>query len=103
MQLKCSADIQWTPCYGGQQCARLLLPLDYLSNGASNAMTAIALRMIPARNRTDYRGTVLMNPGGPGGCGTELIGVLGQNLPTIVGDKFDVLGFNPRGIGTQAL
>ena len=101
MQLKPSTDIQWMSCYGSQQCARLLLPLDYLSNGTSNATTAIALRMIPARDHVNYLGTVLVNPGGPGGSGTELIGVLGQNLSTIAGDKFDVLGFDPRGIGAS--
>ncbi|KAM5543356.1 hypothetical protein V8D89_003230 [Ganoderma adspersum] len=53
--------------------------------------------------RVNNRGSVLVNPGGPGGSGTELVGVLGQNLSTIVGDKFDVLGFDPPGIGPQAL
>ena len=57
--------------------------------------------MIPARDRANYLGTVLVNPGGPGGSGTELLGVLGQNLSTIVGDKFDVLGFDPRGVGAS--
>lgn len=99
IQLTPSTDIRWTPCYDSQQCARLLLLLDYLSNGTSNATTAIALRMIPARDRANYRGSVLVNPGGPGGSGTELIGILGQNLSTIIGDKFDVLGFDPRRIG----
>ena len=101
IQLKPSADIQWTSCYDGHQCARLLLPLDYISNGTSNATTAIALRMIPARNRTDYRGTVLMNPGGPGESGTEFIGLLGSSLSAIVGDSFDLLSFDPRGIGAS--
>ena len=80
LQLEPSTDIQCTPCFGGQQCARLLLPLDYQSNGTSNATTAIALRMIPARNRTNYRGTVLMNPGGPGESGTLYMGLLGASL-----------------------
>ncbi|KAM5543350.1 hypothetical protein V8D89_003224 [Ganoderma adspersum] len=103
MQLGPSTDIEWTPCYDGQQCARLLLPLDYQSNGTSNATTAIALRMIPARDRANYKGSILINPGGPGGSGTKSmeLGGPGQIVSTIVGDSFDVLGFDPRGIGAS--
>ena len=59
--------------------------------------------MIPARDRTNYRGTVLLNPGGPGGSGTadDFIGLIGPNISTVVGDSFDVLGFDPRGIGAS--
>ncbi|PIL33846.1 hypothetical protein GSI_03552 [Ganoderma sinense ZZ0214-1] len=101
LSLKPSTDIQWTSCYDGHQCARLLLPLDYQSNGTSNATTAIALRMIPARNRTNYRGTVLMNPGGPGESGTLYMGLLGPSLAATVGDSFDFLSFDPRGVGAS--
>ncbi|KAI1785888.1 alpha/beta-hydrolase [Ganoderma leucocontextum] len=100
--LKPSTDIKWAPCYDGHQCARLLLPLDYLSNNSSGATTAIALRMIPARDRANYRGTVLLNPGGPGGSGTgDFMTFFGQNVSTVVGDSFDVLAFDPRGIGAS--
>ena len=57
--------------------------------------------MIPARDRTNYRGTVLINPGGPGGSGTDLLARAGRNISTVVGDSFDVLGFDPRGVGAS--
>ena len=59
--------------------------------------------MIPARDRTNYRGTVFLNPGGPGGSGTadDFIGLAGPNISTVVGDSFDVLGFDPRGVGAS--
>ena len=76
-----------------------MLPLDYLSKDPVGPTTAIALRMIPARDRSNYRGTVLINPGGPGGSGTSLLERFGKNISTIVGDSFDVLGFDPRGVG----
>ena len=102
MQLQPSTDIQWTPCYDGQQCARLLLPLDYLSNRSfTSAAIPIALRMIPARDHADYKGSVLVNPGGPGGSGTESIGNQGSLISSIIGDSFDVIGFDPRGIGAS--
>ncbi|KAI0665891.1 alpha/beta-hydrolase [Trametes maxima] len=91
--------IEWTSCYSGQKCARLLLPLDYeVPDGPT---TAIALRMIPAADKENYRGTILVNPGGPGGSGTGFIERAGTNISRIVGDSFDLLGFDPRGIGAS--
>ena len=58
--------------------------------------------MIPVRDHADYKGSVHVNPSGPEGSGTESIkmGGLGQNVEsTIIGDSFDVLGFDPCGIG----
>ncbi|KAH9895107.1 alpha/beta-hydrolase [Cubamyces lactineus] len=95
--LKPSEDINWTPCYSGEQCARVLLPLDYDTPGGPQ--TAIALRMIPATDRDNYKGTLLVNPGGPGGSGTGFIGRAGRNISRIVGPEYDVLGFDPRGVG----
>ncbi|KAI0645977.1 alpha/beta-hydrolase [Trametes meyenii] len=97
--LEPAKSIQWTPCYSGQKCARLLLPLDY--GTLDGPATAIALRMIPATNKENYKGTILVNPGGPGGSGTDFIARAGQNISRIVGDSFDVLGFDPRGIGAS--
>ncbi|OSC97428.1 alpha/beta-hydrolase [Trametes coccinea BRFM310] len=95
--LEPSRNIQWTPCYSGQQCARLLLPLDY--DTPDGPTTAVALRMIPATDRKNYKGTLLVNPGGPGGSGTSFIARAGANISHVVGGSFDILGFDPRGIG----
>lgn len=57
--------------------------------------------MIPATDKENYRGTLLVNPGGPGGSGTEFVGRSGQELSRIVGPSFDVLGFDPRGVGAS--
>ncbi|KAI0630083.1 alpha/beta-hydrolase, partial [Trametes polyzona] len=94
-----SRTIQWTPCYTNEKCARLLLPLDY--DTPDGPTTAIALRMIPATDKENYRGPILINPGGPGGSGTDLVARAGQNISRIVGPSFDVLGFDPRGVGAS--
>jgi len=44
-------------------------------------------------------GTILVNPGGPGGSGTTFVGDLGGDFATVVGPEFDILGFDPRGTG----
>lgn len=85
------------PCYSGHKCARLLLPFDY--DTPDGPETAIALRMKPATDKRNYRGTIFLNPGGPGGSGTDLMRRFGENIGHIVGPSFDLLGFDPRGTG----
>ena len=97
MQLEPKRTIEWTPCYSEQKCARLLLPLDY--DVPDGPTTAIAIRMIPATDRANYKGTVFLNPGGPGGSGVGLIERNGRNISRVLGPAYDVLSFDPRGIG----
>ncbi|RPD54770.1 hypothetical protein L226DRAFT_569019 [Lentinus tigrinus ALCF2SS1-7] len=61
--------------------------------------TAIAIRMIAATNKENYRGTIFLNQGGPGGSGTNLLGCMGKNIGDVVGPSFDLLGFDHRGTG----
>jgi hypothetical protein len=44
-----------------------------------------------------YRGPILVNPGGPGESGVDLVAVRGAQLSTVVGPEYDVIGFDPRG------
>ncbi|KAG8844400.1 hypothetical protein FRB91_002625 [Serendipita sp. 411] len=46
-----------------------------------------------------YKGPILFNPGGPGGSGVGLISNLGPIFQTVVGNEFDIIGFDPRGVG----
>ncbi|EJD50930.1 alpha/beta-hydrolase [Auricularia subglabra TFB-10046 SS5] len=46
-------------------------------------------------------GTIIVNPGGPGGAGTQFILGNGPSLATLFGPSFDVLVFDPRGTGAS--
>ncbi|KZT66834.1 alpha/beta-hydrolase [Daedalea quercina L-15889] len=96
-----SDNIEWTPCYSEYKCARLLLPLDYLSPPGFGPNATIALQMFPATDRENYKGTILINPGGPGGSGTYAVRQTGKNISRVVGGTYDILGFDPRGTGAS--
>ena len=85
----------FTPCRGDLECATVPVPVDYANPTGPTTPIAIARR--PAANPAAKLGVLLVNPGGPGGSGIELVqaGV----LPREVTDRFDVIGFDPRGVG----
>ncbi|MBY4130141.1 alpha/beta fold hydrolase [Rhodococcus fascians] len=78
------------------ECASVEVPIDYDEPDSDQAK--IALLRIPATGESE--GSVLINPGGPGGAGTSFVAStspLWQESPVI--ERFDIVGFDPRGIG----
>lgn len=60
------------------QCAKLEVPLDYTSLSSGET---IQLQLIKASaNKEPYMGSMLWNPGGPGGSGVESVAALGLKL-----------------------
>jgi len=55
------------------------------------------LDQVPARNPDQRIGSLLVNPGGPGASGLSF--APGIQLPSEVLDRFDIIGFDPRGVG----
>ncbi|KAK6532577.1 hypothetical protein TWF281_006760 [Arthrobotrys megalospora] len=101
-----TVDLKWYPCSSEAteikfKCARLSVPLDYKK--PNNGLRAvIPIIKYPADKNVPYKGSVLVNPGGPGGLGSELIydvPTAKQIRSTVVGPGWDILGFDPRGIG----
>jgi pimeloyl-ACP methyl ester carboxylesterase len=87
----------WYKCYDYAECATLRLPLDY--DKPKGATTEIAVLRVKARNQKAKIGSLFVNPGGPGGLGTEMAYAAPAYLGDEMLDKFDVVGFDPRGIG----
>jgi pimeloyl-ACP methyl ester carboxylesterase len=83
------------PCQAGLQCAAVTVPVDYANPAGPTMQIAIAKR--PASDPAARVGVLLVNPGGPGGSGIEL--ARADVLPRAVTDRFDVIGFDPRGVG----
>jgi pimeloyl-ACP methyl ester carboxylesterase len=99
--IKPSRSLQWHKCFNGSyDCARLDVPMDWL-DPTDDQRVVLAVVRLPAANRTDYRGPVFFNPGGPGGSGIWSLRDHGELLQTIVGDNHDIVTLDPRGIGAS--
>ncbi|WP_224285657.1 alpha/beta fold hydrolase, partial [Streptomyces sp. LS1784] len=79
------------------QCATLKVPLDYADPGGRTV--DVALAMVPAADRKQRIGALLLNPGGPGNSGVDMVrwGWKGYQGP--LHDRYDLVGFDPRGAG----
>lgn len=78
-------------------CASIKVPLDY--NSPAGQQISLQLVRVHDTDNTAGLGSLLVNPGGPGGSGVELaLGLVGQLSPTIL-QRFDLIGFDPRGVG----
>jgi pimeloyl-ACP methyl ester carboxylesterase len=101
-----AADLEWGPCPPDddldprQECASLTVPLDY-SNPSGETIEIAVSRMLTASPET-RRGILLYNPGGPGSRGIYGPSVLAARLPQSVLDRYDLVGFDPRGIHFSA-
>ena len=79
-------------------CARVQVPLDYADPEGPRGEVAL----LRAKARGEKIGSLLVNPGGPGGSGMNIVALLGpvwEHGP--VGERFDVIGFDPRGVGAS--
>ncbi|KAK7682660.1 hypothetical protein QCA50_014043 [Cerrena zonata] len=76
-------------------CGYIIVPKDYFNASAGTAK--IALSKLKATG--DRLGTVLYNPGGPGGKAKSLIARRGDFVQIQIGTRYDIIGFDPRGVG----
>ncbi|WP_020133344.1 alpha/beta hydrolase [Streptomyces sp. 351MFTsu5.1] len=94
------AALAWKKCgttdHPTLQCASLKVPLDH-ANPRGRQIT-LALSRVPHTAKT-YQGPLLVNPGGPGGSGLTLAAFVAGALPKAVASQYDVIGFDPRGVG----
>jgi pimeloyl-ACP methyl ester carboxylesterase len=89
--------LRWTPCDNGFQCARLLVPFDY--SRPSWKRFSLPVIRLPAAGPAHRIGSLVINPGGPGGSGVQYAQQARSVISPAVLDRFDVVGFDPRGVG----
>ncbi|HEY5843097.1 MAG TPA: alpha/beta hydrolase [Mycobacterium sp.] len=99
--------VQWQKCRltGGvetqlprdTECGRIAVPIDY----AKPTGDAANLAMIRFPATGQKIGSLVINPGGPGESGIEAAISMVESLPTPVRERFDFVGFDPRGVGSS--
>lgn len=93
-----TATIAWSPCPENPEadCGTLPVPLDWSRPHGPKIELAVARR--PATDPSARIGSLFVNPGGPGGSGRDFAlsgGLFGDEVRR----HFDVVGFDPRGVG----
>jgi len=82
------------------QCARLTLPVDYAK--PEGRTLTIGVMRVKASDSAQRIGSLLVNPGGPGGSGLDLVAnILKTWTGSSLSQRFDLVGFDPRGIGSS--
>lgn len=102
------APVTWGPCAPGDisnvppaeqskfSCANYVVPLNH--DRPRQGTINLALMRRAANDQANRIGSVFLNPGGPGGSGYRLPTVGAQIFEPAVLDRFDLIGFDPRGV-----
>jgi pimeloyl-ACP methyl ester carboxylesterase len=96
-----SPKLDWKSCGDGSECARLTVPLDY-ANPDNGKTIKIELLRVRAGDPKRRIGSLLVNPGGPGAPGAEFAGNIAGVLPDEIKERYDIVGFDPRGTGKSS-
>ena len=108
-----AAPIDWTDCneqirqvVAGQpgsdrdlsfKCGRTEVPISY--DEPQGATLPLFLVRVVSGTQTDRIGSLMINPGGPGASGADAAIGLALTLPDEILARFDIVGFDPRGVG----
>lgn len=87
--------MQWEKCGSVIECATLKVPLDYENPQDGSIDLALNRRVAQGSEKN-----LLVNPGGPGGSGLDLVK---SSVPLMFSKElqreYNVIGFDPRGVG----
>jgi pimeloyl-ACP methyl ester carboxylesterase len=101
--------VSWGPCRpaggggeslpipAGAQCGKIAVPVNY--DQPDGPQANLALIRFPATG--EKVGSLIINPGGPGESGIEAAASLVEGMPQPVRQQFDLVGFDPRGVGAS--
>ncbi|MDY0813816.1 alpha/beta hydrolase [Kitasatospora purpeofusca] len=106
--------LDWTPCDDGYECTSFRVPLDY-DRPADGDLTLAAVRApavptVPAAPAGtggtaapgERLGSLLLNPGGPGGSAVEYVEGVARGYDAGVRARYDLVGLDPRGVGRSS-
>jgi pimeloyl-ACP methyl ester carboxylesterase len=98
--------IRWHGCApelpSSLQCGELAVPLDY--RHPRGARITLGFNRLRAQDPAHRVGSLIVNPGGPGGAGSEVVALEAAGLEVwhpALRRRFDLIGMDPRGVGTS--
>ncbi|GAA2942452.1 hypothetical protein GCM10011428_71420 [Streptomyces violaceus] len=92
--------LAWSDCQDGFECANADVPLDYRDpQGKTITLTVIRKK---APDQAKKKGTLFLQPGGPGNSGVDFVRGNYAELPAALRDSFDVFGYDVRGVGRSS-
>jgi pimeloyl-ACP methyl ester carboxylesterase len=96
--------LAWTPCGltplatdAGVQCAVADLPMDY--DEPAGPQVHLAVARVPAKDQANRIGSLFFNFGGPGATSVDFLQSSGPSFLASLNQRFDLVGFDPRGVG----
>lgn len=97
----CADDVETAADEGELECATLRVPLDY-ANPGSKAVDIAVMRYKAAAKGSTRIGSLLTNPGGPGGSGLDYLKGTFESTDPEIHKAFDIVAFDPRGVGKSS-
>ncbi len=97
-----AATVRWAPCQKlpSTDCATISVPVDW--SDLTGPATTLALARHRATDPAARVGTLMVNPGGPGGSGVLMVSTYADRFfSDTLRRRFDLIGFDPRGIGVN--
>ncbi len=91
--------VTWRPCGGEFSCTRVRVPLDYARPDGETIELALVRLSAGGGQRI---GSLVVNPGGPGGSGIQYARQARQLFTEAVLERYDLVGLDPRGVGQSA-
>jgi len=95
-----SQQLKWKTCYEDFKCAELLVPIDYTD--FKTGTFKLALLRYTAKDQQNRLGSIVVNPGGPGGSGVDYTASAEYIFSPEVLKRYDIVGFDPRGVNRSA-
>lgn len=95
-----TGSLRFRSCPGATsfRCATLTVPVSYAHS--SGPSLGIAVAELPATGPHPV-GDLVMNPGGPGASGVQFLEQQGASFPAALRRSFNLVSFDPRGIGSS--
>ena len=94
-----SQKLDWQNCYDNFECSTFKVPVNY-EKIDSEVFTLKVLRH-SAADQDRKLGAIIVNPGGPGGSATDYAYNAESIVSKEINDRYDIIGFDPRGINNS--